>query len=257
MKARSVIASFLALVTLAFAANAYAVADNPVAPAEPAPAKGLRDLWNGSAEFSFLQTTGNTQTLSLGAAAEASFKPNEWSYSLRFGFVRNEAFGTVNAFAVTSLLRGARSFSRKLEVFGQASFLRNTFAGFDSRIASEAGLGYFILPEAPHTVRMELGTGFTSEDPVFEGRQSFPTIRIGSLYRWKISENAEFTSDLSFLENIQDFDDWRLTSTSSIAAAMTSRLSLKFSYALNHRNEPITTFKRTDTVTSAAVVAKF
>ena len=78
-----------------------------------------------------------------------------------------------------------------------------------------------------------------------------------------ISKTAEFTDDVSFLEDLKAADDWRFQNVASVSASISSVFSLKVSHALNYVNRPALRrapddfFGKTDTVTSAAIVAKF
>ena len=51
--------------------------------------------------------------------------------------------------------------------------------------------------------------------------------------------------------------DWRVDNVVSIAARLTSLLSLKVSNTVRYANTPVPGFKNTDTTTAIALVAKF
>src|SRR5262249_14434270 len=97
-------------------------------------------LWSGKAEVSYVATSGNSDTKTLGAAGEAEYQPLPWSAKLKLEFVRAESNGVVSARSFAGLLRGARKLSDRLETYAQAGYLENTFAGIDHRVAGEAGI---------------------------------------------------------------------------------------------------------------------
>ena len=98
---------------------------------------------------------------------------------------------------------------------------------------------------------VDLGTDGSGTD------RSFGTGRFDVLYEYKFSKTASFSEEASFTESFKDSDDWRFADTASVTAGLTTVLSLKVSYNVQTLNEPVPGKKKTDTVTSAALVAKF
>jgi putative salt-induced outer membrane protein len=230
--------------------------DAPPAPAPP-------PLWSGKAELSYVSTSGNTSTQTIGAAGELLYQPSPWSVLFRGTFVRAEADGDLKARSVSGLLRGARDLSPRLGLFVQAGYLENTFSGIDHRIAGEGGISYAVVKSDRHLLKAELGLGYTKEARLLGDDLAFASARIGLGYKCVISKTAEFTDDASFVEDLKTSDDWRIQNVASVSASVSSIFSLKISHALNYVNRPALRtapddyFGKTDTVTSAAVVAKF
>jgi putative salt-induced outer membrane protein len=214
-------------------------------------------LWSGKAEVSYVATSGNSDTKTLGAAGEAEYQPLPWSAKAKIEFVRAEANGVVNARSFAGLLRGARKLSDRLETYAQGAYVENTFAGIDHRVAGEGGLAYLLFTSGPHTIKVEGGVGYTKEDRTNGDDRSFGTARAGLLYKWKLSKTAEFSEEASFTEDLKESRDWRFANAVSLTAGVTTVLSVKLSHALVTLNEPVPGKKKTDTITSAALVAKF
>ncbi len=233
---------------LALALPALAAADEPP---KPPP------LWSGKAEVSYVATSGNSDTKTLGAAGETEYQPGPWSGKLKLEFVRAEADGKENARSFAGLLRGARKLSARLETYAEGTYLENTFSGIDHRVAGEGGLAYLLVGPEPHSLKFEGGIGYTKEDRSNGDDRSFATGRLGLLYKWKFSKTAEFSEEASFTESFKDSKDWRFANTASVSAGLTTVLSVKISHALQTLNEPVPGKKKTDTITSAALVAKF
>ena len=214
-------------------------------------------LWSGKAEVSYVATSGNSDTKTLGAAGEAEYQPGPWSGKLKLEFVRAEANGVVNARSFAGLLRGARKLSPRLEAYAQGAYVENTFAGIDHRLAGEGGLAYLLVAHDPHSLKAEGGLGYTKESRSNGDDRSFATGRIGLLYKFKFSKTADFTEEASFTESFKDSKDWRFSNAASVTAGLTTVLSVKISHVLQRLNEPVPGKKKTDTITSAALVAKF
>src|SRR6185503_6678297 len=100
---RSALLAGLALTSSILAAQAPA----------PPPPPPFRE---GTAEVSYVGTTGNSSTQSLGLAGELILRPDPWETRFKIGFVQNEVAGVTSARAITGSARGQRKF------FGSAAF---------------------------------------------------------------------------------------------------------------------------------------
>lgn len=223
------------------------------APPPPTPTP----LWSGKGELSFVATSGNSETQTLGFGAEVAYKPAPWSFLFQTAYIRSEADDVENARSFLASLRGARSLSPRLEAFVRGEFLQNTFAGIDSRISGEGGLAYALFPNPPHKLKAEIGVGYTTESRVTGEDLSFPSARTGLIYEWQISKGAVFAEELSFSQDLEESENWRIQNTGSLTAEVTTVLAMKLSYAITYANQPPPGFGKRDTTTSAAVVAKF
>jgi len=247
---------FMLLLIVFFSIQAHAQ-EPPPAPPEPPP-----HTCTGSAELSFVSTSGNTDTQTLGLGGSIECKPNKWTYTAKAAFIRSEADDVETAKSLDTLFRAARDLAPRLKAYGQFIYFQNEFAGIENRYAVEGGLAYMLIVHPKHTLEIDGGIGYTKEDRVevigiLDEDLSFATARTGAIYRWKISENAEFGDDTGFTFNLNDGNDWRFGNVAYIAAKLTTVFALKFSYAVTYLNNPVPGFGKTDTITSAAVVAKF
>jgi putative salt-induced outer membrane protein YdiY len=214
-------------------------------------------LWAGKAEASYVATSGNTDTKTLGAAGEAEYQPLPWSAKVRFAYIHAESDGVDTANSFLGLLRGARKLSARLETFAEGDYFHDEFAGIDHRTTLQGGLSYLLIAPDPHSLKIDGGVGYTWEDRTDGENRDFAIGRLGLLYVWKISKTAEFSEEAVFTESFKDSSDWRFANVASISAGITTVLSVKVSYAISTLNEPVPGKKKTDTITSAALVTKF
>jgi putative salt-induced outer membrane protein len=214
-------------------------------------------LWSGKAEASYVATSGNSDTKTLGAAGETEYQPLPWSAKIKFAYIHAESEGADTAKSFLGLLRGARKLSARLETFAEGDYFMDKFAGIDHRTTLQGGLSYLLIAPDPHSLKIDGGVGYTWEDRSDGEKRDFGIGRLGLLYVWKISKTAEFSEEAVFTESFKDSSDWRFANVASITAGITTVLSVKVSYALSTINEPVPGKKKTDTITSAALVAKF
>src|SRR5688500_15307922 len=155
---RSLTIAVLLLLPLTAAAQTPAPSPQTPPPAPPPPA------WEGKAELSFVSMGGNTKAQSLGTAADLIWRGSVWTTEAKGIFVRAEADDRETARALSAQVRESRKLSSRVDVFGRAGFLRDTFAGIDGRTTLDAGLGWLAVDRPRHLLRVDGGLGYLIEN---------------------------------------------------------------------------------------------
>lgn len=241
-------------VCLLWAAPALAQEAAPAPPPPPPPPP-----WTGTAQVSFLKTTGNTETSVLGIAGDAKYKgTSPWSVVMKAGLARGSEGGVENLRKFTASLRLGRAFNERADFFIEGGYAEDIYAGIDSRTGGEAGLSYKLTLTGKHLLSVEAGLGGIHEVRL-PGKvaSDFATARGGLNYKYVISKTADFQNQTGYTANLSDSADWRLTNASALTAALNSRFSMKLSYNVAHLNTPPLGKEKTDTTAAAAIVAKF
>ncbi len=213
--------------------------------------------WSGSGEVSFVSTSGNTDTETLGLGFGLTYKPGVWTTELKAGFLRSESDGEKTAEKATGLLGVRRAINDHVDAYARTSYLRNKFAGVNSNVGIEAGGLYKALRGEKHVLDLTAGLGYTTEDRVSEENRDFAMATLGAGYKWKISETTDLTNDFGSVYDFDDSENWRLANTTALATSINKIFSLKVSYAINYQNQPSVGFEKRDTVASVALVTKF
>ena len=254
----------LTVLCLAFALTADAQILVPPAPAPivvprplPYDLQKKPDRWSARGEISYVATGGNTDTSSAKLAAEVEYKPAAWGLLVRGAFLTTTSETGDRNKRVDGLARASRAISTNVDLFGQLVYLENTFAGINSSFYPLAGVSYEVFSSPMHTLTARMGLGYGQESRVREPDASFATADSEIGYRWRVSTTAELRQDTTFTANLNQTDDWRAASVSSMSAALNALFSLKVSLVASYLNAPVEGFGRVDTITSAALVATF
>ncbi len=215
-------------------------------------------------ELSTVSTFGNSESLTLGVSATFGHLWENAELKFEAGAVRTEsslktrtATGTEQSFTVAEqtrtektaeafYLRGRydRNVSSSFFVFGGADWLRNTFAGIDSRTLLAAGVGNIWVDTETVRFKTDIGATYTFQDDVFENplnKMNFPGVRVGYDLRAALSESTDFESSLIGDWNLDNTSDVRLTSVNSLAVSINSILALKPAVKLLWQNTPSST----------------
>jgi putative salt-induced outer membrane protein YdiY len=211
----------------------------------------------GNADFAFVGTTGNSSTTSIGLGGEFIDRPAPWEFSIKANYVRNESASTLQAESVTVATKAARKIDPRTSVFVTYVYLRDQFAGIEDRNDVAGGIAYALIAEPRSTLTVDAGVGYAHETRVVGPHISTATVPTGAVYKLKISETTDLNEEGRFVFSLSDGTDWRFSNVFSVTAKMTSLFSLKFSNTVRFVNDPPPSFQKTDTITAAALVAKF
>src|SRR5947207_1327325 len=114
----------------------------------------------GSAEFAFVGTTGNSSTESIGLGGELIDRPGPWELSAKVAYVRNESESELKAESISLTTKAARALTMRLATFGRYVYLHDRFAGIEGRNGVEGGLAYVLVDAAPHKLTVDGGVGY-------------------------------------------------------------------------------------------------
>jgi putative salt-induced outer membrane protein len=221
------------------------------APAPPPPAR------EGSAEFSFVGTSGNSSTQSVGLGGELIFRPDRWESKVKVSYIRNKAEEELKAQSFVLTARAQRQIHDRLSGFGQYGYQRDRFAGILDRNAIEGGVAYAWLDKAPQKLVVDGALGYANEQRLLGENFSSATFSGGGLYTIHVSSTSDLSEDARYIVSLSDTSDWRYTNAIALTAKISTIFSLKVSNTIRYLNLPVIGFKNTDVVTSIALVAKF
>jgi putative salt-induced outer membrane protein YdiY len=234
-------------VLFVFAGAVSAFAQAP--PPEPPPRV------EATAQFAFLNTTGNAPTQSLGTGGDVTWRPGVWTHNAKAAFAQNETDGVTSARSITSLVRSSRSFNTRLSGYGQYDYLRDAFSGIDQRHVVEGGVSVKAVQSERQQLRLDAGLGYLNEKRPLDSLDS-ATISTGALYRVAISPTAEFKYEPRYLLTVNESDAWKFDQIASLGVSINSILALKASHTIRYSAAPPIGFETTDTIMAVSLVAK-
>jgi len=213
--------------------------------------------WEGSSELSLVDTGGNSDTQTLGLAGGLTWRPGVWTTDARVSFVRSTTASIATARSLVTTVRQARQITTRVDAFGRFELLVNEFAGIDDRVSMDAGLGWRLLEGGPHTLRADVGLGWSRERRLTGASLAFSLVNAGAVYQWRIANAAAIADTVLVTASLEEGEDWRLGNSLTFTTAITRGLSVKLGHELRFANRPVPGFERTDTVFSAGVVVRF
>ncbi len=218
--------------------------------------------WYFSADLSYVLTAGNAEasTIGLGLKADRYWERSRLKLAAR-GIRVESALKTRTAVGSSqddfqlveekntettaeNYLAGAKydwDVAEVLFLFGSADWVRNTFAGVESRVVMTAGAGNTILDDAKHTLRTNYGLTTTyQKDVASDPSRSdwFGGLRFGYNYDLTVTETAQFESTGILDSAFDDFEDIRINWLNSLSVSISQLLALKAGLLLQWDNTP-------------------
>lgn len=233
---------------------ALAIASRPAAAQDSLP-----DQLKTSVNLGFVNVAGNTQltTLSGDERLEYVTLDSLWRFGQSFAAVygRNEDSTTASSFKANG--RVDRTVSSRLSAFVGAGWERNRFAGISRRFEEIVGLAYQLLALERDQLSVEAGAAFNQQQSIAGVSDNFVAARAAGSYKHLFNETAYFLQLAEFLPNLDDGDDLRINTESSLVAPLSSAIALKLSYAIKFDNLPEPGFEKTDRIFTSGVQVTF
>ena len=212
--------------------------------------------WTAKAGLSYVQTAGNSQTSTLGFKFNAVHNWSRTFFTLQGGGVRSDTtfkstfgVGSVDDYLIVEQEQKEKTaenyfldasldhnVTKRFFWQGGAGWLRNTFAGLDSRFTARAGVGTILTDPDRKGAQFKVA-GFltlTHQDEVVEDPDSDDTF-VGARIMADLLVpfgRSSFNSRVNLDENLQSTDDLRMTWWNSLGVTLTDRFALQLSLLL-------------------------
>jgi len=222
-------------------------------------------------ELTGVWTGGNSQSSTFGLGLTLGYTLPKTVFKVEAGGVRSSATKTTRyavgpdtsnytigetkvtektAEAYYARGRGDYTFAEGLYAFAGADWLRNTFAGIDSRTLIALGGGNAWVNTDELSFKTDVAVTYTFQQDVVSNpflKSSFPGVRLQYDLEWQIVSSTQFSSvlvgDYAFSKETGSAAgaDIRADFTNAFTVAITSKLALKPSLQLVWRNAPALT----------------
>lgn len=210
-----------------------------------------------TADFGYVQTSGNTDVKTMNAGERLSWASGRWTVSQGFALVYGQQADSVTTNNLRASLRTDYKIDRVFALFIGAAFDRDKFAGIEKRFEEIIGVQAIVRATARDTIRLEGGGSMTQQIPVNGLQQNFPSARGAASWRRVFSAASYFQQNLEVIPNLQTPEDWRVNTESSLVAPLSALIGVKVSYVIRYDNLPEPGFATTDRLFTTGVQLTF
>lgn len=236
-----------------------------------------------NADLSYVLTSGNSRSTSLGFKGDVTRRWTKHSLSFAAGGIRASstasdaryAIGTPGDFEVRVpdpqptaeqyFARGRWDYklTDRFFITGGAGWERNKFSGIDGRWLVDGGVGYVFVANDRTDFRGMAGLTFTDERYTAGSPDSasFVGVRGGWDLKHQLLPTTTLVHSLILDENLKETDDLRADVSLGIQVAMSAKLALKANWRLLYDNQPalaaVPLFTSAGGSTGASVLAPY
>ena len=228
------------------------------------------DAWEGTGEFGFVNTTGNTESVAMNAKLNFVRTGKRWRHRFSGTALMTSEDGETDNERYTMEVQSDRKINEKAWLFGAFRWDADKFGSYDPQVSLTAGYGRQLMKSEKHGLKAEIGAGYRR----LEEAASVPVIGV-PLPEEPGSDNTSSEAIVRFLVD----DSWQVFKTtlwtnrllvesgssntfsqfnSELAVSMTDRFAVKLGFEVrNNTKIPPGDTEHTDTITSANLVYNF
>lgn len=213
---------------------------------------------SNESEVGLVVTSGNTDQSTYNIRQASTYQSDANVFKLGARYLKTISNDATTAFYWNLGLRYEREFSPNFSLFAAEVVESDRFAKLAQRYNTDAGAKYFFMKDDSVKWFAEAGYRYQLENR-FDGSQvKNNQIRAYTEYDRILGPSISAKLWLEFLPNLTNTDDYQLNTEASLTALLTNVFSIKFAYLLRFDNVPAPGVgKKTDTVTTTSLVAKF
>ncbi len=213
--------------------------------------------WNIESEISFVNTTGNTRTQSLGSKNKLVYERRRASVLVDANrhAAREKGRSIAENYFISEQIRW--KIAKPNYLFELGRWEKDRFSGMDSRLTFGGGIGREMFRTSRNSLLLEIGVQHSWEDRKSERAERFGSTRGFGVYNLMLTGKNEFTQTAEFIKDFHDTDAYRLNMVSSIKANVIFRMFMKISYEIKYDNEAVRGFSKTDTILSLSLLLDF
>ncbi len=245
--------AFAALALMAVAGRVSAQpAAPPAAPAAPPPPP-----WQVQLGASFVGTSGNTSTSSVGA--DFSFRRTwpVWQFDATASAVRASDSGATTAERLLGTLRGKRTLTDLVAFTGGWRAERDRFAGLSFRSVLDGGLSWALVRQPAWTMDGITAATWTHETRLEGPSLDDPGALLQALSKVILSKTATTTQRFTFYPDFSTASNYRTEAELALQGTLTGILALKVGYLWRYSNDPVPGFLKSDQAVTASIVLTF
>ena len=235
----------------------FAIARAGAAQPAAAPPKEPPPLWDAQVGASFVGTSGNTDTSSVGADFAAHRRGLVWQFESTATAVRASTAGLKTAERYLGQFQGKRKLTPINGLTAGEKLERDEFSGIDFRSLLNAGLSWALVHSTDWTLDGLTGIGWNHESRTDGITRNAPVGLLQLLSRIPFGSAGDTTQRFTFYPDFSQSSAYRTEAELTAQAAMNARLALKFGYLFRYSNDPVPPFKKSDSTTTASVVLRW
>ena len=214
------------------------------------------DAWEGTGEFGFVNTTGNTESVAMNLKLNFVRTTDRWRHRFSGTALVTSEDGNTDNERYTVEIQSDRSLSEISWLFGVLRWDADKFGSYDPQVSVTTGYGRQLMKSEKHELKGEIGAGWRKLEERVTGNSSSEAIARFLLDdSWQVFKTTKWTNRV--LVETGSSNTFTQFNT-ELAVSMTDRFAIKLGFEARHNTSiPPGETEKTDTITSANLVYNF
>ena len=217
----------------------------------PCYAQADEATWQQNVELGFVKTGGNTQTQTLNTKAKVIHDDAVWHTQMQGSALKSSGQGTSTGEKYTASLQQDWKFSKRNYVFGRVSFESDRWANIRARYQESLGYGRIFSDDAVLKWTLDMGVGLRQTQWVASPKSQDTTVRIFTDAHWTVNDHVQLSQVLGTEGGKLGFVS---RSETSLQQKMSSELSSKITFAVDHTSKVAVGIQKVNTELSVTLV---
>jgi len=212
--------------------------------------------WNGTGEFGFVSTSGNSETETLNLKLELIKNTDKWRFRFAGAALTSSNDGSTDAERYTTEFQGDRKFSEKSYMLAAYRYDADKFGAYNPQQTVTIGYGRQLMKSDTHELKGEIGAGYRRLEATSTGiTDSNAIVRFLLDDAWAITSSTNWVNRLL----IESGSDNTFTQfNTGLAVSMNTHFALKFGFEIrNNTDIPPGVLDKTDMTTTMNLVYNF
>lgn len=225
---------------------------------------GLLENWSGKGEFGAFRATGNTSNTGITAGLTADRQGIDWRHRFTARVDYQRANGVTTREQFLARYEPNINISDNFYVYALAQYERDRFQGFSGRYAISGGMGYQVLKKDDIQLSVKAGPAYRVTEFVDGRSESRIAGLLGLDFDWSITDRLKLTQDTNAVAEaggtavaIIDARNTSIDLITGLNATISSKLSARFSYAVEYDSNPPPGAVQTDTLSRVTLIYDF
>jgi putative salt-induced outer membrane protein len=189
-------------------------------------------------DLGFVSVSGNKSVTTLSLGEKWIRRIERWEFRQELGAVYGKTDGEETSNLWRASLRSDYGLGSNFALYARTAFDRNKFAGVKSRFAEGLGAVVRLIATDVNQLNVEGGFELTQQDNIDGTSDSFASLRAASSWKRVFSANAYFFQGIEVLPNLDESEDYRINSETTVVAPLSSHVAMKASYQVQFDNLP-------------------
>lgn len=215
------------------------------------------NAWKTHSEFSYINTSGNTDTSSLAFEGLAKKSWDQHGLRIHLDAYQSSDSGKTSKQNWSTEVNYDYQYSDTIGLNYVVGYKDDRFSGFEYQFYTGPGLSVKVIAQNDQKLTLQGNILYAQDKPDGDSAESYVGVKAGLEYERQIAENLKFLQEAVYRTNLENGEEFFLYSKTALQAKINSMFSMGVSYKIDYANTPPDGYKKTDKTFLASLIIDY